>query len=68
MAFRIDQSPALTLSPDLRTFAATGGAIVATATGTTRAGGAGTFTYRADDWALRGTVCFTGDEMVLAVG
>jgi len=67
VAFRIDQSPALTLSPDLRTFAATGGAIVATATGTTRAGGTGSFTYRADDWALRGSVWFTGDSMLLAV-
>jgi hypothetical protein len=68
IAFRMDQRPAVTLSPDGRTFAATGGVIVATATGIARDGGAGTFTYRADDWALRGTVSFQGDEMVLAVG
>ncbi len=68
IAFRIDQRPAVALSPDGRTFAATGGVVIATATGTTRDGRAGTFTYRADDWALRGTVSFEGDEMVLAVG
>jgi len=42
--------------------------VVATATGKTRDGGSGSFTYRADDWALRGTVAFQGNEMVLAVG
>ena len=68
IAFRVDRRPTLTLSPDGTTFAATGGVVVATATGTTRDGGAGAFTYRADDWALRGTVSFAGDEMVLAVG
>jgi hypothetical protein len=67
IAFRIDAYPAIALAADGSTFAATGGDIVATATGTTRDGGAGTFTYRADDWALRGSVTFTGDEMVLAV-
>ncbi len=68
ISFRIDEHPAVALSPDGRTFAATGGVVIATATGTTRDGRAGTFTYRADDWALRGTVSFRGDEMILAVG
>lgn len=68
IAFRIDRRPALALAPDGRTFAATGGVVVATATGTTRDGLVGTFTYRADDWALRGTVSFEGDEMILEVG
>jgi hypothetical protein len=68
IAFRIDQRPVLALSPDGRTFAATGGVVVATATGMTRSGADASFTYRADDWALRGTVSFAGDEMVLAVG
>jgi hypothetical protein len=67
IAFRIDAYPAVTLARDGSTFEATGGDIVATATGTTREGGPGTFTYRADDWALRGSITFTGDEMVLAV-
>lgn len=68
IAFRIDAPPVLAISADARSFAATGGIIVATATGTTRAGSTASFTYRADDWALRGTIAFTGDEMVLRVG
>lgn len=67
IAFRIEQVPALALAPDGRSFDATGGVIVATATGTTPAGEAASFTYRADDWAVRGSVTFTGDEMVLSV-
>ena len=67
IAFRIDAYPVLALADDGRSFAATDGEVVATATGTTRAGTPGTFTYRADDWALRGAVAFVGDEMVLAV-
>jgi mannose-6-phosphate isomerase-like protein (cupin superfamily) len=67
IVFRVEERPALTLSPDARTFAATGGVVVATATGTTREGSTGTFTYRADDWALRGSVDFAGNEMVLSV-
>lgn len=67
IAFRIDQRPVLVLAPDARTFAATGGVVVATATGTTREGVTASFTYRADDWALRGSVDFTGNEMVLSV-
>jgi len=65
--FRIDAHPVVTLEGDGSAFAATGGDIVATATGTTRDGVPGTFTYRAADWALRGSVAFAGDEMVLAV-
>lgn len=67
IAFRIEQRPALALSADGSSFDATGGVIVATATGASRTGGTGAFTYRADDWALRGTVAFVGDEMVLSV-
>lgn len=67
IAFRIDTMPAVAFSADARTFAATGGVLVATATGTTRDGAAQSVTYRADDWALRGTVAFTGDDVVLSV-
>ncbi|SFS08711.1 hypothetical protein SAMN04487846_2420 [Microbacterium sp. cf046] len=66
--FRIDERPTVELDGDAKTFAATGGVLVATVTGTTRAGATASFTYRADDWALRGTVSFGGGEMVLAVG
>lgn len=68
IAFRIERMPRLALSPDATAFDAAGGVIVATATGTTRDGATASFTYRADDWTLRGTVSFAGDEMVLAVG
>lgn len=67
-AYRVDQRPVVSVSADGRTFAATGGVIVATVSGTTREGAPASFTYRADDWALRGTVSFQGNEMVLAVG
>jgi hypothetical protein len=67
IAFRIDERPEVTLSPDGTGFDATGGVIVATATGPSRSGGTASYTYRADDWALRGSVTFTGDEMVLSV-
>ncbi len=67
IAFRIDERPVVALSPDGTGFDATDGVIVATATGTSRSGGTESYTYRADDWALRGSVAFTGDEMVLSV-
>jgi hypothetical protein len=61
MAFRIEQYPALAVSADGGTFDATGGVLVATAYGMTRDGTAASFTYRAEDWALRGTVTLAGD-------
>ena len=67
IAFRIDDRPVVTLSDDGSSFDATEGVVVATATGTTRSGGPGTFTYRADDWSLRGSIRYEGDEMVLLV-
>ena len=65
--FRIEKTPQVTLSADATSFDATGGAMVATARGTSRTGGNGAFTYRADDWALRGSVSFDGAQLVLAV-
>jgi len=65
--FRIEKTPQVTLSADATSFDATGGVIVATARGTSRTGGNGAFTYRADDWALRGSVSFDGAQLVLAV-
>lgn len=67
IAFRIEEYPAAALSDDASTFSAIDGVIVATAAGTTRDGRPAEFTYRADDWALRGSIRFEGDEMVLAV-
>lgn len=68
IAYRVERLPTVALAEDAATFAATDGIVVATATGPTRDGGTGTFTYRTDDWALRGTITFSGNEMVLAVG
>lgn len=67
IAFRVEQYPALRLADDGASFEATGGILVATATGQTRGGELASFTYRAEDWAVRGAVRFTGDEMVLSV-
>ncbi|TQJ31674.1 hypothetical protein [Microbacterium sp. SLBN-146] len=67
IAFRIEAPPVVALAPDGQSFAATGGVIAATASGVGRDGGAASFTYRADDWALRGTVEFASDAMALVV-
>lgn len=68
IAFRIEAPPVVSLAPDGRSFEATEGVIVATASGADGDGIAASFTYRADDWALRGSVEFSGDEMALIVG
>jgi hypothetical protein len=68
IVYRVEQLPTIALAEDAATFAATDGIVVATARGTTRDGRSATFTYRTDDWALRGTITFSGNEMVLAVG
>ncbi|NLP82300.1 hypothetical protein HF576_00395 [Microbacterium sp. CFH 90308] len=67
IAFRVEQLPDVTLSPTGTSFDATGGIVVATAHGLRRDGTPGSFTYRADDWALRGSIRFSGEEMVLGV-
>ena len=67
IAFRIEQLPTVGLSPGSASFDATGGSIVATATGVTHEGTPASFTYRADDWSLRGTLELSGEEMLLAV-
>lgn len=67
LTFRVETAPTLAFAEDLSSFAATGGVLVATASGTTRDGSAGTFTYRTDDWSLRGGMAFTGNQLVLSV-
>ena len=67
IAFRIDERPVVALHDDAAGFDATGGVIVATASGTAHGGESASFTYRADDWALRGSIRFSGDDMILAV-
>lgn len=67
LSYRIEKRPVVTLSPEAGEFRATGGVLVASATGTTPAGSADTFTYRTIDWSLFGDLLFRGDQMVLAV-
>lgn len=67
LTYRMERSPAVALAPADGSFAATGGVLVVTATGTTHARAPGAFTYRTDDWALYGSIAFRGDELVLAV-
>lgn len=67
VAFAADTLPVVTIDDDGASFVASGGVVVATATGTTRDGAPGTFHYRTDDWTLRGDVDFTGESMVLSV-
>jgi hypothetical protein len=68
IAFRVERLPLVEIGADGQTFAATGGIIVATASGTARTGSSASFTYRSEAWSLRGSVSFDGDEMILAVG
>lgn len=67
LSFRVETAPTLAFAEDLSSFAATGGVLVATASGTTLDGSAGTFTYRTDDWSLRGGMAFSGNQLVLSV-
>lgn len=67
VAFAVDRLPVVVIDDDGAGFVASGGIVVATATGTTRDGARGAFHYRTDDWTLRGDVDFTGDSMVLSV-
>ncbi|MFK0401750.1 hypothetical protein ACIQTT_05420 [Microbacterium sp. NPDC090225] len=67
-AFRIETMPTLVLTDDGASFTATGGKLVATLTGTAHDGSAPrTTTYRSENWAVRGDVAFSGDEMTLTV-
>lgn len=67
LTFRVETAPTLAFAEDLSSFAATGGVLVATASGTTRDGAPGTFTYRSDGWSLRGGMIFSGNQLVLSV-
>jgi hypothetical protein len=67
LTYRVEQLPQVVLSDDGRSFAATGGVLTATASGQSRAGGAGEVTYRTDAWSLYGSVTFAGNELTLSV-
>ncbi|MFD4958631.1 hypothetical protein [Microbacterium sp. NPDC058389] len=67
VAFRIEAYPVAVVSADGGSFDATGGVLVATATGTTRDGASGSFTYRTDEWALRGDVVVEDGRTIVSV-
>lgn len=67
IAYRVERTPQVALSADAASFSATGGVVVATVKGPSRKGGEGEFTYRAEDWALYGSISFADGRMVLAV-
>lgn len=67
VVFTIDRMPWAELDTEAMTFAATGGALTAAVTGIAHDGSEQTFTYHAEDWSLRGTMDFTGGQLVLSV-
>lgn len=67
VAFRVERMPQTAVAADARSFAATGGVLVATVTGATRSGQPGSFTYRDDAWTLRGAIAFDGIDTILEV-
>lgn len=62
--YRVEETPAATLTPT--GFTADGGVLVVTVTGTGADGAERTTTYRTDSWTLRGDVSFTADDLVLS--
>lgn len=66
-AYRLERVPALSIAPDARTFVASGGVVIATATGVDHAGREASFIYRNDAWTLRGDVRIEGDVLTLGV-
>jgi hypothetical protein len=67
IAYRIERMPNLSIAGDGASFAATGGVLVATATGAGHDGSPASATYRNDDWSFRGIVRVEGDQLVLGV-
>ena len=67
ITFHIDRRPQLALADDGTAFAATGGRITATARGQDGNGASATFSYRTDEWSLRGRMVFDGPRLQLRV-
>lgn len=66
ISYRIEQAPTLSLTPT--SFQAGDGILVATVTGTGIDGASEkSLSYRTSNWALRGDVAFTADDIVLSV-
>lgn len=66
ITYRVEQVPTIALT--MTSFQASDGVLVATVTGTGADGASEkTLTYRTSNWALRGDVAFTDDDIVLSV-
>ncbi|WP_124293611.1 hypothetical protein [Microbacterium sp. ABRD28] len=66
IAYRVERLPEVQLTEE-GGFAATGGVVVATASGTGRDGSPASATYRDDGWTVRGTITVTGAQIRLGV-
>ncbi len=66
VTYRVEQRPVLSFGEG-GTFTATGGVVVATATGVGSDGASRSVTYRDDSWGVRGTVTVAGTELRLGV-
>ncbi|WP_261164577.1 condensin complex subunit 2 [Microbacterium sp. Marseille-Q6965] len=67
VAFTVERVPEVSLDTAAMAFEATGGALVAEVTGTAHDGTARTFSYRTDDWIMRGALAFRDAQLVLMV-
>lgn len=67
VSFRADRMPETAIDLETGTFQATGGAVVATVTGTRPDGTDGVFTYRTDAWSLYGTISLDDEGLLLSV-
>lgn len=63
--YRVEKLPTLVL--DGESFTAEGGVLVATVSGTGQDGAPRTETYRTENWAVRGDVEITDDEVTMSV-
>lgn len=63
--YRVELLPHLELDGD--SFTAEGGVLIATVTGTGQDGAPRTETYRTDDWAVRGDVTVSDDEVEIDI-
>jgi hypothetical protein len=67
ITFTIDRMPRASLDAETGTFEAAGGALVAEASGVAHDGSEQRFTYRTDDWTMRGALGFRDAQLILSV-
>lgn len=67
ISFRADRMPETAIDLESGTFQATGGAVVATVTGTLPDGAESVHSYRTDAWNLYGTISLDAEGLLLSV-